>query len=156
MGSSNAYWFVPDRVVFVHNVGDLIAEDFRQVDNQIIAFMQEAQSRGVKKVHVLVDSTEMRRLPPMRDLERGHILNYIQEPACGWTVVVGVGANPVLGVLSRMLTAVMRVNLEIADTLEQARTFIQGIEPVLADLPNVTRWKRSYLSNQSSVRLRSS
>jgi hypothetical protein len=151
MGSSNAYWYIPDKIVFVHNVGDLTADNFRQVDQQIISFMQAAQEKGVDKVHVLVDSTEMRRLPPIRDLENGRILKYMAESNCGWTIVVGYRNNPFLSILSRLLASVMKVNLYMADTLSKGISLLRQLEPSLTQMPAIEAWKQTHIPTQDDA-----
>lgn len=148
MGSSTAYWYVPDKVVFVHNVGDLTADDFRAVDKQIIELMRAAQGKGIKKVHVFVDSTEMQHLPPLQDLEGGRILKYMVEPTCGWTIVVGYRNNVFLSILSRLLTSVMKVDLYMADTLSKGTTLLKQLEPSLTDLPDVEVWKKEHIETR--------
>jgi len=146
MGSSTVHWYIQDKIVFVHNVGDLSAENFRDVDRQIIAFMREVLQKGVtEKVHVLVDSTEMDKLPHFTELEGGRILKYMREPNCGWTVVVGYN-NPFLTVLSRLLTSVMGVDLYVADRFSKGISLFKQIDPTLPDLPDVNQWKQDNLS----------
>jgi hypothetical protein len=146
MGSSTAHWYLQDRIVFVHNVGDLSAENFRDVDKHIIAFMREALQKGVtEKVHVLVDSTEMDKLPRFTELEGGRILQYMREPNCGWTVVIGSN-NPLLTVLSRLLTSIMGVNLYMADRFSKGISLFKQVDPTLLDLPDVDQWKQNNLS----------
>ena len=147
MGSSNAYWYVPDHVVFVHNVGDLTGDDFRHVDKQIIELMRAAQEKGIDKVHVLVDSTEMKGLPHVRELEGGRILKYMAEPCCGWSIVVGYRNNPFLRILSRLLTSIMDVDLYMADTLSKGTSFLKQIEPSLKDIPDIESWKATHLNS---------
>ncbi|MBZ0293783.1 MAG: hypothetical protein K8L99_14545 [Anaerolineae bacterium] len=146
MGSSTAYWYVTNKIIFVHNVGDLTADNFHQVDRQIIDFMRAAQEQGVEKVHVFVDCTEMRRLPPIGDLEGGRILKYMVEPNCGWSIVVGYRNNPFLSILSRLLTSVMGVDLYMADTLPKATTLLKQIEPTLPELPEIETWKQNHIT----------
>lgn len=145
MGSSNAYWFVPQHIVYVHNVGDLTSDDFRNVDRQIIALMQEAQGVHSGNVHVLVDSTELTKLPPVTHLEGGRILKYMQEPNCGWTVVVGHN-NPFLKILSRLLTSISRVDFYMANTLKQGARMFLNVDDSLDDIPDVEAWKAANLT----------
>lgn len=146
MGSSNAYWYVEDKVIFVHNVGDLTGDDFHHVDTQIIDLMESSQIADSEKIHIVVDSTEMGKLPPLRDLEGGRILKYMKETRCGWTIVVGYVENPFLSILSRLLTSVMGVDLYMAKTLPTAVGLLKQIEPSLSDLPDIEAWKASHLT----------
>jgi hypothetical protein len=122
-------------------VGDLTADDFHAVDRQIIDFMRSAASKGVEKVHVFVDSTEMGRLPSLRELEGGRILKYMAEPACGWTIVVGYSKNTFLKILSRLLTSVMGVDMFMADSLPMGLSMLKQVVPSLTDLPDIVAWK---------------
>ena len=147
MGSSTAYWYVQNRIVFVHNFGDLSANDFREVDKQISAFMKEAhESRVSEKIHVFVDSTEMGKLPRFTELEGGRILKYMKEQNCGCTIVVGYRNNPMLSILSRLLTSIMRVDLYMADTLSKGVSYVKQIDSTLSDLPDVEQWKQENVS----------
>jgi hypothetical protein len=152
MGSSKAYWYVQNRIIYVHNLGDLTGDDFRLVDKQIIALMQAAQAAGITKTHVLVDSVDMRKLPHIMDLEGGRILKYMKEANCGWTVVVGYRNNPFLAVLSRFLTSVMKVNLYMADTMSKGISLFKQIEPDLRELPDVEQWKKQTIGISSEIR----
>ena len=150
MGSSTAHWYVQEKIVFVHNVGDLSADNFRDVDKQIIAFMSDVLQKGRSdKIHVLVDSTEMDKLPRFTELEGGRILKYMREPNCGWTVVVG-NNNPFLTVLSRLLTSVMGVDLYMADRFSKGISFFKQIDPSLPVLPDIHQWKQDHLSAKTN------
>jgi len=127
--SSRAYSYSDDQVVFVHNVGDVTADEFRQVDAEIIQLMQSAGDNGSDKVNVLVDCTDLTKLPSLLELEGGRILKYFQQPNCGWTMIVGYRSNPFLVVLSRLLTSVMGSELYVVNTLDEARRRIQALHP---------------------------
>lgn len=144
MGSSKAYWYVENHVVYVQNLGDLTAEDFREVDREIVAKMKDAHATA--KVHVLVDCMEMRGLPSVLELEGGRILKYMQEPNCGYTVVVGYRNNPLLKVLSRFLANIMGANLYMADRLSKGASYLTQIDDHLREIPDVDQWKESFLS----------
>jgi hypothetical protein len=151
MGSSTAYWYVQDRVVYVHNVGDLTADNFREVDTQIIAFMRDTAENGSsRKVHVFVDSTEMGKLPRFSELEGGRILKYMKEPNCGWTIVVGHRNNPLLPILSRLLTTVMGVNLYMAETMEKGARLLNRMESDIVEMPDIDVWKRENVGPAST------
>lgn len=142
-GSSEAYWFVQNHVVYVHNVGDLTGDLFRSVNEQIIAYMKQAyEVDSTVKVHVFVDSLDMSKLPHITDLEGGRILSYMKEPNCGWSVVVGYRNNPFLAVLSRLLTSIMGVDLYMADTLSKGVSLIKQVEPTLTNIPDINEWRR--------------
>ncbi|MEQ8673230.1 MAG: hypothetical protein RLP44_28165 [Aggregatilineales bacterium] len=148
MGSSNAYWLIPDHVVFVHNVGDLNGADFREVDGQIIALLNEAASKHSEKVHIFIDSTELTKLPNVLELEGGRILKYLREANTGWSIVVGHKNNVFLKVISRLLTSMTKSDLYVADDLAKGASFIRQIAPDL-DVPNVQEWKTYILSEKT-------
>ena len=141
--SSKAYWFLQDHIIYVQNAGDLTAEDFRSVDKEIIAFMKEAkESSPSARVHVLVDSLQMTKLPSLLDLEGGRILKYMQQPNCGTTVVVGVN-NSLLNIISRLLTATMGVKLHMTDSLDKAVAYYKNLDPSVDGVPDVEAWKEN-------------
>lgn len=142
MDSSRAYWYIPNHVIFVHNVGDLTADHFRSVDQEIIALIDEAKANGIAKTNVLVDCTEMTKLPPLLDLEGGKILKYLGKPNCGWTMIVGYSQNPFLVVLSRLLTSIMHSQLLLSPDLIRAMRQIARLEPEFGNLPDIEAWKQ--------------
>lgn len=149
MGSSNAYWLIPDRVILVHNVGDLTGNDFRKVDVQIIALLHEAAEKHDDKVQVLVDSTELTKLPSVLELEGGRILKYLREDNTGWTIVVGHKNNVFLKILSRLLTSVTHSDLYVADDLHKGESFIRQVAPGI-DVPDIAAWKTESLGAKTN------
>ncbi len=150
MGSSIAYWYVPNHIIFVHNVGDLTAPDFWEVDKQIIALMQESAANGVSQVHVLVDCTELQKLPSITQLEGGRILKYFGQPNCGWSMIVGYRKNPFLVILSRLLTSIMQKPLHMAESLADTRKQIAWLAPDITELPDIELWKKENITTQIS------
>lgn len=142
MDSSQAYWYVPNKVIYVQNIGKLTTDHFRSVDTEIKALMDEARANDVQKTHVVVDNFQLGGLPNITQLEGGKILKYMQHANCGWTIVAGDKHNTLLNVLSKFLTAVSHVNLQIVDSLDKAVVFLQQIEPSI-EYPEFERWKDS-------------
>lgn len=80
MNSSKAYWYIPNHVIFVHNVGDLTVDHFKSVDGKMINLLQEARDNGIEKTNIIVDCTEMMKLPNLVELEGGRILKQGLRP----------------------------------------------------------------------------
>lgn len=149
MGSSHAYSYINNTVIYVHNVGMLTADDFRKVDDEIIALMNKARANGAQSINVMVDCTEMSGLPHITSLEGGRILKYLKEPNCGWTMIVGYKSNPFLVVLSRFLTSIMGAELRLADDLELAQRQIKRMFPDRQDIPDIMAWRAQNLPEAS-------
>ena len=152
MGSSIAYWYIPNHIIFVDNVGDLTVPDFWEVDEQIIALMQESVANGISQAqtHVIVDCTELQKLPSITQLEGGRILKYFGQPNCGWTMIVGYRKNPFLVILSRLLTSIMRKPLHMAESLADAQKQIAWLLPDIKDIPDIELWKKENITTQIS------
>lgn len=146
MGTSNAYWLVEDQVIYVHNVGDLTADDFREVDRQIISRLRSTFEKDPsQKVHVFVDNTDLTKLPKLSELEGGRILKYLKENNTGTTIVIGYKSNPFLKVLSPFLTHVMGASLSMTDTLENGIIELRRLDQSITDLPDLDEWKAKTL-----------
>lgn len=147
MGSSNAYWLIKDHVVYVHNVGDLTGDDFRAVDVQIRDYLSTTYDvNPQKKIHVLVDNSDLTKLPRLKELEGGRILKYLKEKNVGTTIVMGYKSNPFLRVLSPLLTSVMGANLSMTDTLDDAIAELKKIDKSIINFPDLAQWKEHNLS----------
>jgi hypothetical protein len=130
MGSSTAEWLIENRVIRVVNRGKLTANDFRLVDQDILALMDQATTS--ESIHVAVDCLELESLPGLNELEGGRILNYLFDPRCGWTVVIDQRSNFLLKILSRLLTSVAKKNLTLAKTEREALNFLKAADPTVA------------------------
>lgn len=132
MNSSTAQWHTPNRVIYVKNKGELTPDDFRSVDTSIIALMRSAPSNN--QVHVIVDCTEMGRMPDISQLEFGRILNYFHEPVCGWTVIIDSKRNMMLRVGSRILTTMSSKQLQVESTIAAGLAFLRRVDPTVAQV----------------------
>jgi hypothetical protein len=131
---SQVFWYVENRILYTLNTGDLTPDDFRSMNQQISRFMRESSQR----VHVIMDSTRALTLPGLNDIERGHILKYLGEPHCGWTVAVG--KNIQLRMISTFISALFSARFHNAATLDEAMQFIRQIDIFDQDLPDFKTW----------------
>lgn len=145
MGSSIAYWYIKNQVIFIDNVGDVTADDFRSVDTQVIQLLMEAAEDGDFDVKVVVDNEKMTSLPSILELEGGRILKYFSQPNCGLTLVVINRSNPFLVVLSRLLTTVMGKKLLLADSLDDVMKQLKYLNIDLDNIPHISIWKTENL-----------
>lgn len=136
-------WFVEHRILYVRASGDLTPDDFRHLDQQIIRLMHDA---GNQRVHVILDATECHTLPGLKELDRGQILKYFHEPACGWTVVVGKRENIQLRMLATFMTALAGARLHTSTNHDEALLFIRQIDIFEQDFPNLKSWLASRLA----------
>jgi hypothetical protein len=132
MNSSTAQWHTPNRVIYVKNIGDLTPDDFRAVDKEIIGLMRSAPSTN--QVHVIVDCTEMGRMPDVSQLEFGRILKYFQEPRCSWTVIIDNKQNLMLRVGSRILTTMGSKRLQVESSVAAGLTFLRRVDPLFVEV----------------------
>jgi len=146
MSASTAHWFMNNHIIYIYNVGEITADDFRQVDQEIIAMMKDAQSNGIEKTHIVFDCNAIQNLPSVTELEGGRILKYFAEPNCGWTMIVGYRDNPALIVMFRLLTSIMNAQLHLASTLTNATTQIRRKEPHLDELVDMELWKKETIT----------
>ncbi len=141
MGSSIAYWYIENQVIFVHNVGDLTADDFRAVDKQITQLLMEATENGNSEVQIVVDNEDMASLPSILELEGGRILKYFAQPNCGLTLVIMNKTNSFLVVLSRLLTSVMGKKLLLASSFDDVMSQLRQLNIDLENIPHISTWK---------------
>ncbi|MEZ4670892.1 MAG: hypothetical protein R3E39_23560 [Anaerolineae bacterium] len=118
MGTSTACWLIKNHVVKVTNIGKLTADDFRSVDKDILALMDE--TTGEQPVHVIVDCLQLDGLPGLSDLEGGRILKYLFDKRAGWTIVVDSRSNFLLNILSKVLTSVAHKQFTTTKTVDSA------------------------------------
>lgn len=119
-------WYIPNRVVFVEDVGDVVGEDVLAADVKICQMLDESTA---EVVHVLMDSmhqTSDTALGVYRSLKSP------RHPRAGWCIEYaprGMGFR----IIGFIVSNIFQISFRQVDSYEQAVHMLMKLDPSLRE-----------------------
>lgn len=121
-------WYIPQRVLHVHVLGEMALKDVEEMAHIASDFMED----GFAPVHILLDDVKGGR-PPISLKELKSRLAIVEHPSIGW--IVGVGeVDAVARFLIPLLMKVMKLKYIRVSTIEEGVGFLSRHDVTLVSL----------------------
>lgn len=120
-------WYIPDRVIFVEDVGDVVSEEVLSADKVVCAMMDES---SYPVVHVLMNSmaqTSDSALSAYRSIKSP------KHPKAGWCIEYaprGMGFR----IIGFIVANIFHIAFRQVDTYEHAITMLLKLDPSLKEV----------------------
>ena len=120
-------WLLEGRVILLEAEGALAEEDFEQIDTAMGGYFDEATAR---RVHVIIDATQVVRLPSLRAFSNSR---WLRDHRLGWLLIVGLNHRAGSVTLDTAIR-LMRLPVYRCETIAEGVRFLQENDDSLPDL----------------------
>ncbi len=117
-------WHQDKRIIHGRLYGVVTLDDLSQWTPEILRYVQ----MGDAPVHLLADLHDIEKFP-MSISALKSVLQREVDPKMGW--VVTLGGPSALMTFSYVLARLFKVNLRVADTMSEAVSALQSVDPTL-------------------------
>lgn len=124
--SHSTDWYQEGHVILTTFSENLTIEELRENDAVILDMVSSSN----EKVHLVIDVTKLKKFPTKVGEIRQSAARYLQRDNMGWLVVIGF-SNPLIRFLSSVITQLSNINLIQVDSIDEAITRLQKIDPVI-------------------------
>jgi hypothetical protein len=123
----NVSWYEEQRVILTKLNGNVTLDELKEIDRQLIEFIRA----GTPLVHLIVDMTEMDKMPTNVTQVNG-ALQHLNEDGLGWTILVG--ASPIIRFVGGVVAQIARMRFRALPTFSEALTFLTAQDSTLQHL----------------------
>jgi hypothetical protein len=117
-----ATWTVDHHVILVQLYGTPTDKEIRQIDNHVLASLENVSSCCV---HVIVDFSDVDEFP-INLAQALKIFTHSRHDHAGWTVLVGAPTGPTL--LANAISQLPRSRLIAKVTVDEAMRYLRSID----------------------------
>lgn len=125
---TNITWYLENRIILAHVVGDNSLEDFYVINETIIQYLDQ----GTAPVHLLIDVTELGNIPS-NILKVKQAFTYLDHPSIGWSFFIGE-MNAIKKFIVSLTTQMSGLDAKTVDTFEEALLALYRVD-VTAMMP---------------------
>lgn len=125
---TNVTWYLEDRIILAHVVGDNTLEDFRGINTAIIQHLDQ----GTAPVHLLIDVTELGNIPS-NIIKVKQAFTYLDHPSIGWSFFIGE-MNAIKKLVVSLTTQMSGLDVKTVDTFEEALLVLRRVDSTIHDV----------------------
>jgi hypothetical protein len=123
-------WYVEGRIIYDRLYGDLTFDDAVQTSSILTDYLGRAAPLPL--IHVIVDLSEMERMPLEVNLKRfNQAMQHMKAPNLGWTLMIT--SHPIARFLASTLTQIARARFRTFTSREEALAFLSDQDETLAE-----------------------
>ncbi len=122
---TNVTWYLEDRIILAHVVGDNTLEDFRGINTAIIQHLDQ----GTAPVHLLIDVTELGNIPS-NIIKVKQAFTYLDHPSIGWSFFIGE-MNAIKKLVVSLTTQMSGLDVKTVDTFEEALLVLRRVDSTI-------------------------
>lgn len=128
--TTQAYWYCPERIIYVHISGILTIEQIAEGHQRNIALMEAVAHSD--PVHFIFDSTDMKQGPTNFLEIRRAGRNFYRHQRLGWSI--GVGDSTLIRFVSSTIAQFSAIDYRAFAYLEEGIQFLQETDTTLPTL----------------------
>jgi hypothetical protein len=136
------YWLLEDKVSYLVFSGDVTLDELHEGNAVGIAMMESAPDTLL--IHSIHDAHNVTSFPNSLKAVMDTARTSREHPQMGWSVSVGL-ANPITRFVVTMVEKLTQSRQRYIDTLDEALTFLNDVDPSLPDLHAIDRTQLTFV-----------